>query len=149
LQITLFVLTFELNVMKLHHLMSVIVVCIASAGCDSSPPPAKGGTAGTLKFGDQVTSDIVVTIHKSSGASFESIGFGTTQPDGTFVLYKPGAIEPLYLEPGDYCCTLESIGPPIRLPKEYQTPANSPMKVTWPSNTETLELSAPQKILAP
>lgn len=124
-------------------------LCMLVIGCESSPAPATGGTSGTLKFGDQVTSDIVITIHKKSNGAFEPIGFGTTQSDGTFELYKPGAAEPLYLEPGDYCGTLESVGPPVRLPKEYLTPARSPMTFTWTNESETLELTAPQQILVP
>ena len=120
-----------------------------TVGCDGSPAPAPGGTGGMLKFGDQVTSDIVITIHRKNGGSYESIGFGATQTDGTFVLYKPGAAAPLFLEPGDYSCTLESVGPPVRLPKEYLEPARSPMTFTWTEETETLDLTAPQKILSP
>lgn len=123
---------------------SVLVV-----GCDRSPAPAAGGTSGTLKFGDQVTSDIMITIHRKSNGAFESIGFGTTQSDGTFVLYKPGAAEPLYLAPGDYCGTLESVGPPVRLPQEYLDPSQSPMTFAWALESDTLNLNAPQMILMP
>ncbi|MFO0978767.1 MAG: hypothetical protein U0996_20335 [Planctomycetaceae bacterium] len=118
-------------------------------GCDSGPSPAKGGTHGTLKFGDAVTSEIVVTVQKANGTSFEVVGFGTTQPDGSFVLYKPGASEPLFLEPGKYSCTLESVGPPVKLPKEFLDASRSPLTVEWTADSKALDLTAPAKILSP
>lgn len=118
-------------------------------GCDNAPSAAVGGTSGTLKFEDQVTSDIVITIHRLNGTSVESIGFGTTQIDGSFALYKPGAAEPLFLEPGEYSCTLESVGPSIKLPKDYMTASRSPLKFTWTSEMKSVELIAPKKLLAP
>ena len=135
--------------MDSQYLRAVMATCfLVLFGCDNSPAPAIGGTSGTLKFGDQVTSDIVITIHRKTGA-VEALGFGTTQSDGLFVLYKPGAAEPLFLDPGDYCCTLESVGPLVRIPKEYLDPKRSPMTFTWTEDSDTLDLTAPEQILKP
>lgn len=102
-----------------------------------------------LKFGDAVTSDIVITVQKANGTSFEVVGFGTTQQDGSFVLYKPGAVEPLFLETGTYACTLESVGPPLKLPKEYLEASRSPLKVEWTADSRSLDLNAPAEFLSP
>ncbi len=118
-------------------------------GCDSATVPAKGGTSGTLKFGADVTSDIVVTVHQSIGGQFSPVGFGTTIQDGSFILYNAGATEPFWLEPSDYVFTLESIGPPVRFPKEYLSPKTTPLKVTWTAEMKSVDLEAPQKLIAP
>ena len=94
-------------------LIAVSLHCLV--GCGSATVPALGGTSGSLRFGAAVTSDIVVTVHQQNGGEFSVIGFGTTIQDGSFVLYKPGATEPLWLVPGEYAFTLESIGPPVQL----------------------------------
>ncbi|MBL8810586.1 MAG: hypothetical protein JNM43_10450 [Planctomycetaceae bacterium] len=136
--------------MKLRFsIPAFVIVASMLLGCDSGPAPAAGGTSGTLKFGDAVTSDIVITVHRANGASLEVVGFGTTQPDGSFVLYKPGAGEPLFLEPGSYSCTLESVGPPLKLPKEYLEASRSPLKIEWTADLKSLDLTAPAKILSP
>lgn len=129
-----------------------LVICTLFAnlaGCDNAPSAAVGGTTGTLKFEDQVTSDIVITIHRLNGTSVESIGFGTTQNDGSFALYRPGAAAPLFLEPGEYRCTLESVSPSIKLPKDYMTASRSPLKFTWTSEMKSVDLIAPKKLLEP
>lgn len=136
--------------MKRHCLfLEFFLVASILLGCDSGPGPAAGGTPGTLKFGDAVTSDVVITVQKANGSSFEVVGFGTTQQDGSFVLYKPGAVEPLFLEPGSYSCTLESVGPPLKLPKEYLEATRSPLKIEWTADSKSLDLKAPAEFLFP
>lgn len=136
--------------MKRHCLfLEFFLVASILLGCDSGPSPAAGGTPGTLKFGDAVTSDVVITVQKANGSSFEVVGFGTTQQDGSFVLYKPGAVEPLFLEPGSYSCTLESVGPPLKLPKEYLEATRSPLKYEWTADSKSLDLNAPAEFLSP
>ena len=126
-------------------LLAVSFHCLV--GCGSATAPAEGGTTGILKFGANVTSDIVVTVHQQNGGQFSAIGFGTTIQDGSFILYKPGATEPLWLEPGEYVFSLESIGPPIQIPAEYQKAESTPLKITWTSDMKSLNLEAPEKLL--
>lgn len=116
-------------------------------GCSGATSPAKGGTAGALMFGPEVTSDILVTVYKKSDIGFQSIGFGTTAVNGSFILYNNGATEPLWLEPGDYAFTLESIGPPVKFPAPYQKPESSPLHVNWNSEMPSLVLQAPENLL--
>lgn len=118
-------------------------------GCGSATVPAEGGTTGSLKFGPEVTSDIVVTVHQQNGGQFSAIGFGTTIQDGSFILYKTGATEPLWLEPGDYVFTLESIGPLVQFPDEYLEPKATPLKITWTADMKSADLEAPQELIAP
>ncbi len=128
-------------------LLAVSFHCLV--GCGSATAPAEGGTTGILKFGTDVTSDIVVKVHHQNGGQFSAIGFGTTIQDGSFILYKPGATEPLWLEPGEYVFTLESIGPPVQFPEEYLEPKSTPLKITWTADMKSVDIEAPQKLIAP
>ena len=116
-------------------------------GCSGATSPATGGTAGALMFGPEVTSDILVKVYKKHDTGFQSIGFGTTAVNGSFILYNNGATEPLWLEPGDYSFTLESIGPPVKFPAPYLKPESSPLHVNWNSDMTPLVLQAPENLL--
>lgn len=130
-------------------MFGLLVIVSGVIGCSEGATSAKGGTPGVLRFGTDVSSDIVVTVHRRRDSGFEVAGFGTTSENGTFVLYAPGATEPLWLQPGEYAVTLESIGPPVQFPRDYGTPKTSPLKVTWSDTMETLELDVPSKLLNP
>ena len=117
------------------------------SGCSDAPAPATGGTPGTLTFGDGVTSDINITVHRSSAGSFQPIGFGLTDVEGKFILYQTGAAGPLWLEPGDYVFTLESVGPSIAFPKEYLNPQATPLKLNWAADSTSADLTVSQKLL--
>ena len=125
--------------------LSAVVAVLA--GCGGGSAPAKGGTPGTLTFGANVSSDIRVTIHRSVAGGFEVLGFANTAADGTFVLYNSGATEPLWLEPGDYAFTLETIGPPVEFPKAFTRPESTPLKVKWESDMSSIRLDAPPELL--
>ena len=115
-------------------------------GCSNAPAPAAGGTPGTLTFGDGVTSDINITVHQNSAGSFQPIGFGLTDIEGRFILYQTGAAGPLWLEPGDYVFTLESVGPSIVFPKEYLSPQTTPLQLSWTADSNSADLTVPQKL---
>jgi hypothetical protein len=117
------------------------------AGCSDVPAPVTGGTPGTLTFGDGVTSDINITVHRNSAGSFQSIGFGLTDVEGKFILYQTGAAGPLWLDPGDYVFTLESVGPSIAFPKEYLNPQTTPLKLNWTADSKSADLTLSQKLL--
>lgn len=130
----------------LRYFMLAFILTSLS-GCSGSTQSAAGGTAGKLSFGDEVSSDIRITVCKKLAGKFQTIGFGNTAPDGSFVLYKHGANEPLWLEPGDYSFTLESVGPPVEFPVAYVDPETSPLRVAWTSELQTLELNAPEELM--
>ena len=117
------------------------------SGCGDAPAPTAGGTPGTLTFGDGVTSDINITVHRNSAGSFQPIGFGLTDVEGKFILYQTGAAGPLWLEPGDYVFTLESVGPSITLPKEYFSPLSTPLNLSWTADSTSADLKVSQKLL--
>lgn len=124
------------------------IVLTGLAGCGNATPGIAGGTAGKLSFGNDVSSDIRITVYEAQAGSFRPIGFGNSAADGSFVLYSPAADEPLWLQPGDYAFTLESLGPPVQFPDEYLNAETSPLKVTWSVEMPTLELKAPEELIA-
>ena len=130
-----------------NSILTVILFTISLlSGCGDAPSPAAGGTPGTLSFADGVTSDINITVHRNSAGSFQPSGFGLTDVEGKFILYQNGAAGPLWLEPGDYVFTLESVGPSITLPKEYISAQTTPLKLSWTSDSKSADLTLPQKL---
>lgn len=129
-------------------ILSIFLITVSLlSGCSDAPVPATGGTPGTLTFGDGVTSDINLTVHRNSAGSFQPIGFGLTDVEGKFILYQTGAAGPLWLEPGDYVFTLESVGPSIAFPKEYLSPQTTPLKLNWTADSKSADLTISQKLL--
>lgn len=105
--------------------------------------PVTGGTSGILHAGDDLLSDIQVTVHEVDGSSTRPIGFGVTDREGSFELVKNGAHGALILPPGDYRFTLESAGAPGQIPKEYTQTGTTPLKVTWSAADSDLDLEVP------
>jgi hypothetical protein len=117
------------------------------AGC-SSPAISTDGSPGTLLFGTAAVGDICVVVHRRQGSAFQSPGFGNTDQQGAFHLLQTGGQEALVLEPGEYCFTLESLGPPMVFPVVYRKPDTTPLKVNWTADMKSLDLKAPEELLA-
>ena len=120
--------------------LALVFLMTVTAGCGVKSVP--GGTTGQL-FADGVPlSEIQVTVHTVDQGSAQPIGFGVTATDGSFDLVTNRAQGPLWLSSGEYRCTLESVGAPVRLPKEYLHADTTPLKVTWSSDGD-LDLQIP------
>ncbi len=124
-----------------------VILAATSSGC-GGPQPVTGGTPGTLRVGSELLSDFQVTIHQVEGTTTEPVGFGLTGADGSFQLMTNGAQGPLWLSAGDYRCTLESAGAPLVIPKQYTQATRTPLKVTWPTGDEHLNIEVPAFKLA-
>lgn len=111
-----------------QQLLSCLLLSLCM-GCSSQPAPVLGGTAGKLLLGTETTSEIMIHIGRRNGNVTTELGFGVTNDHGEFSLLLPGATGPLVLEQGEYTVWLESIGPPVQLPKDCQTAARSPLKL--------------------
>jgi hypothetical protein len=107
-------------------------------GCGTRP--LKEGTAGVLRYHDQPPGNIRVTVNRLEKSSVKPIGFGVTAADGTFQLLTNSGRAGLKLSPGDYCCTLKSIGAQVRIPNEYAQVNTTPLKVAWSAADENLNL---------
>lgn len=125
----------------------LLLLAAALPGCGARP--VTGGTAGVLHFGGKSTSDIQVTVHEVVGGTTQPIGFGVTLLDGSFHLVTNGARGALWLSPGEYRCTLESAGAPVKIPKEYARADTTPLKVDWSTSDQSLDLEVPTSSIHP
>lgn len=111
------------------------------AGC--GPGPTKGGTAGRILAGGQPLSEVQVTVHRIEAGTSQPLGFGVPRADGSFQLVTTDASGPLLLAPGEYRCTIESIGAPVAIPATYQSADATPLHVQWSSDSRELTLEVP------
>lgn len=121
--------------------MAAIGLMLLAASC--SRQPVTGGTPGVLTASGKPIGDIQVTFYRLDGGIWESVGFGTSAADGTFELVTNGARGPLHLEPGQYRCTLESVGAPVEIPRECMETADTPLEVNWSETDQLIQLDAP------
>jgi len=128
-----------------NYFVGILIGCLP--GCSSSTV-SQDGSPGSLWFGGETLSDICVVVHCKEGTSFRQVGFGTTDHAGYFHLLAIDGKEALTLEPGGYSFTLESIGPQIAFPDIYLNPETTPLTVTWTADTTSLDLNAPEELLA-
>ena len=122
--------------------MLVMLLVLAAAGCGGVESVA-GGTRGTLLADGAPLSEIQITVHHVDGSTTQPVGFGVTAFDGSFELFANGAQGPLWLEPGEYRCTLESVGAPLQIRQEYTQPETTPLKVSWSQTDQSLKLEIP------
>ncbi len=118
--------------------IAMVVLAAALAGCGVRP--ITGGTKGVLRVDGKFVSDLQVTVHQLAGGSLHAVGFGVTANDGSFRLVKNNATGPLWLTPGDYRITVESVGAPIRIANEYARADATPLKVSWSARDDRLNL---------
>jgi len=111
-----------------QQLLSCLLLSLCM-GCSGQPAPVLGGTAGKLLLGAETSSEIMIHIGRRNENDTTELGFGVTDDHGEFNLLLPGATGPLVLEKGEYIVWLESIGPPVQLPKDCQIAARSPLKL--------------------
>lgn len=123
----------------------LLVATVFLAGCGESP--VTGGTSGVLRDTAQPLAEMQVTIHRQESGEWQPLGTGVTAADGTFELVTMGAQGPLQLEPGDYRCTLESMGSPARIPVEYTHANTSPLLADWSESSTRLDLTLPVKLM--
>jgi hypothetical protein len=122
------------------------VVAAALSGC--GPQPVAGGTTGELHAGEQPLSDVQVTVHRAEGSNWVALGFGVANSHGAFELVNNEASEPLWLPSGEYRVTLESVGAPVKIPREYTAPETTPFQIKRVEEGEKLNLQIPAPLLA-
>lgn len=119
----------------------LIIVCKLFAGC--GPKPVPGGTEGVVHVGATTLPDILVRVFPADSA--DAVGFGITESDGAFELRKPNATGPLWLPPGEYRATIESVGPTrLVFPADYARPETTPLMVIWTGDDRVLDLEVPE-----
>lgn len=118
---------------------------LAVTGCGTKA--VSGGTTGQLWVGSSCLCDIQVTVYRIEETGVSPVGFGISGPDGCFALLQNDAAGPLWLPAGDYCCTVESVGPvPVCFPNEFRQPAATPLRIVWEAQDRQLDLELPTPI---
>lgn len=127
----------------MKNIILLAALCLVfCGGCSSQPSSVEGGTSGTLVAGDYPVPDFEIKVFEVGNSV--PLGMGTTANDGKFQLILMKGEGPLWLEPGEYAITLESIGPETpRIPSSYADHSKTPLKVTWKSEDKSLELKIP------
>jgi hypothetical protein len=115
----------------------MLLLCLSGCG----ERTVTGGTPGTLTIDGENYAEIQLTIHRVKGEQVETLGFGVTDAEGKFLLLKNGAAGKLFLEPGEYRATVETIGPDVAIPNEYLQAETTPLKVEWTGKDEQLSLN--------
>ena len=115
-------------------------ILLTMFGCSSSARVSPGGTPGSLHDGDKPIGEVKVTVYEVNGTTFEPIGFAVARSDGRFELITMEMTGALQLQQGEYCCTLESVGDPVAIPKEFAKPETTPLKVEWSEGDSLLDL---------
>lgn len=118
------------------------VLGAAVAGC--ADDSIRGGTPGRLTTGDHPVPDVQVTVTRQ-GPGVRA-GYAVTDSNGRFELIAADSSGPLVLPPGPYVITLENVGAPTELPREYSDAAASPLRVDW-ADQQQLDLQVPDLIL--
>ena len=130
--------------MEAMRYIALFIVCsqLFLSGCGTERSHDVGGTAGSLVAGELPLPDFEIKVYKTS--STVPLGLGTTGKDGKFQLMQPKGEGPLWLEPGDYAFTLESLGPasPPMSPT-YTNASKTPLKVSWKVDDKSLSLKIP------
>ena len=124
--------------------IALFFVCsqLLFSGCGAETSHVVGGTAGSLTAGEVPIPDFEIKVYKTG--STVPLGLGTTGKDGKFQLVEPKGVSPLWLAPGEYVFTLESLGPvPPPLSPAYMNATKTPLKVNWKAVDKSLDLKVP------
>jgi len=122
-------------------ILTLLIGLALPAGC--APRPVTGGTKGSVRGGGAPLSDLQVTIHSQQAGAWSPVGFAISTTDGSFELFTNGAKGSLFLQPGEYRCTVESAGAPLRIPPAYAKAETTPLKIFWPTPSQSLDLELP------
>jgi hypothetical protein len=102
--------------------------------------PVKEGTQGVLRFNEEPIANIRVTVNRVEPKGVKAVGYGVTETDGTFQLVTHAGRAGVKLTPGNYCCTLKSMGASVRIPNHYAEVNTTPLRVSWSDRDASLNL---------
>ncbi|HWL08283.1 MAG TPA: hypothetical protein VNQ76_07760 [Planctomicrobium sp.] len=127
-------------------LIVLIVSVMQMEGC-SEPREIPGGTPGIIRIDSKGIADVQVTAYrKNQDQRFEPVAIGISGRNGEFELRKQDALEAVWLEPGEYRFTVESIGD-IHIPwsPEFRNPEKTSLRQTRTDqdHKKLIELSVP------
>jgi hypothetical protein len=118
--------------------VAACLIVTTLAGCGERP--IKEGTQGVLRFNEEPVANIRVTVNRVDPKGIRAVGYGLTEADGTFRLVTHAGRAGVKLTPGNYCCTLKSMGASIRIPNHYAEVNTTPLKVSWSDRDTSMNL---------
>ena len=125
--------------------MLFFFVFVACSGCGAERVlEISGGTTGKIHNGREPLIGIQVTVHQLDGESIKPIGVAASRLDGSFELVTMDGTGACQLLPGEYRCTLESVGAPVVIPAEFAKPETTPLKIALSDEEEAIDLKLPQ-----
>lgn len=116
----------------------VVLIAIILPGCGAQP--ISGGTSGVLTTDGNPIPDVQVGVYAAD--SVERVGYAVSRADGSFHLITADTSGPRRLDPGSYVVTLESVGAPTDLPRTFQEPQSTPLRIVW-TEGDTLAIDVP------
>lgn len=120
----------------------VMLNIVWAAGCGGRG--TRGGTRGSLRSDRGILPDVEVTVYSGLPEQRVQRGSGVSTGDGTFSLHQPDGKAPLWLEPGEYAFTVQSVGPdPMVFPSEYNDPRRTPLLHTLTGTSDSVDLVLP------
>ncbi|MCA9090889.1 MAG: hypothetical protein KDA90_19885 [Planctomycetaceae bacterium] len=120
----------------------VLPVFAALAGGCSETPELPGGTRGIILVQRMPMADIQVNIYQDGTEG--PIAFGISECDGHFELRLPRTLEAVWLQPGHYRMTVESVGEHfIRWAPHFSDPANTPLQQHWSGDADEFLVEIP------
>lgn len=99
------------------------------SGC-TKDGSVRGGTTGRVTVGGEPFPEIQVTVFRGEPKDALKLGFGVTGMDGRVELLAEEATGPLWLIPGEYLVTVESIGPTLAIPRDCLDVKRTPLRMT-------------------
>ncbi len=135
------------------------ILCM-SLGCGRSHRSTAGGTPGqVVTASGHPLIDVLVRFHSHSEAQSaekddaqeakmaEGIAMGSTDLGGNFRLTTPDAKSAVWLTPGRYRVTIESMGSvPYFWNESLNDPRQTPLFLDWNGQPEQIELQVPDPI---
>ena len=112
--------------------LSAAILLFSLSGCGSNK--LEQGTEAAITVAGEPVVDIRVNVFSVKDGQPAELGFAVSQADGKLKFVKPKASGPLELGPGDYRFTVETVGAPLVIPKEYGDPAMTPLQITLSSS---------------
>lgn len=108
----------------------VIYGCLSAyllAGCGSRGD-LSGGTSGFLYSEGQPLADVMISVHHDGRSNVRPLGIGITDWEGRFELRTEDLMAPLFLEPGTYRFTIDSIGEVyLAWSRNFSDPTTTPL----------------------
>ncbi|MCH9653674.1 MAG: PepSY domain-containing protein [Planctomycetes bacterium] len=121
--------------------LSVAFLLLSMSGCGANL--LEQGTEATVTVAGEPIIDVRVTVFLMQDGQPVELGSAVSREEGKLKFIQPKAAGPLVLGPGDYRFTVETVGAPLVIPKEYRAPATTPLQVTMPS-TDGITLTLPE-----